>query len=423
MYPHAHGITLNCGARQNGLTDADVTTERILHEQGYNTHQYGKWHLHGEQLYYYPDQYDLPHWTREMRDVLSVVETKDPDTFMRFYTIPLPVTVDHDFRPVAEEARKKWEDVPYGDFIANMGRLNLSPEDHFDARFTDHAVEAIRTTPSDQPFMVTLSLICPHDPNVAPSPYYEMFDPGKLELPPNWQSTFERYEKQWSRRIIADTGETGLREFLRVYYAMVKLIDDQVGRMIDILKATGRFDDTIIVFTSDHGDMVGGHGMAWKSTDAFFDEVMRIPMIFHYPRGFSPSRSAVPACLTNICPTLLEMTGQPIPDQVQNVSLVPYLHGIGATPGSPDYTYSERVAGHPDGLRVVTPGRNAHFAIRSPDWKYVRYKREGDQYLFHLESDPLETTDLFHDPAYSEVVERLSEDMDAWLLRTGYPMA
>ncbi|MFQ6130445.1 MAG: sulfatase [Armatimonadota bacterium] len=420
LYPHAHGIVLNCGARQKGITPEDLTTEKILYESGYATHFYGKWHLLGEPVPYYTDMYKPSDYQRDMQETFDRVRAEDPQGFMPFYNWALPVEVAPALQKAVEALGDRWKDQRFAGFITKMGRLKLPLEDHLDVRVANLTVDRLKAL-EQKPFMVTCSFVAPHDPNVAPSPYYERFSPGKLELPANWQSHEELFERQWSRRIVADLGEPGLREFLRVYYAMVALIDDQVGRVLEALEATGRAEDTILIFTADHGDMLGGHGMVWKSTSAFFDEIARIPLLIRYPRRVKPRRSEMAACLTDMMPTILELLGRPIPQHVQGQSLAPFLTGAREDSEGRPFSFSERVGAHPQGLREVRPGTQGSFMIRGQGWKYVRYA-QGNEFLYHLAEDPGETENLAGDPAYSERKAELAAEMDDWLRQTGFPM-
>ena len=425
MYPHAHGITANCKhipdprRWQQGITPDDVTTEKLLNEAGYATHFYGKWHLLGEQLSYYPDMFTPGfEYTREMAASFERVRASDKSGWMQWYTWALPVVVAPPFQEAVDQLGDRWSDKGYADFITKMGRLKIPLAENFDARVADLAVERINAL-KGQPFMITCSFNAPHDPNVVPSPYYEAFSPLDIELPGNRNVRQQRFESQWSRQIIADLGEPGLREFLRVYYGMVKMVDDQVGRILEALDATGRIDDTVIVFTADHGDMAGGHGMVWKSTDAFYDEVARVPLLIRYPRQFKPRASDVAVDLTDLMPTLLEVTGQPIPQQAQGQSLVPYLTGPGDPSGGRGFSFCERVAGNRNGSREVKPGTRGSFMIRGQGWKYVRYSG-NEEYLYHLAEDPGETVNLAGDVRYRSRRDELAAEMDDWLKRTGW---
>ncbi len=419
LYPHAHGIVANCGPAQQGIGPPDVTTERIAHESGYATHFYGKWHLLGDELPYYTDMYRPADYQKDMQSTFERVRAENPDGYMPFYNWALPVAVSPALQRAVEALGDKWDGQRFAGFITKMGRLRLPLADHYDVRVADLTAARIRAL-GPKPFMVTCSFVAPHDPNVAPSPYYEAFSPDDLELPATWQNHEPLFERDWSRRIVADLGEPGLREFLRVYYAMVALIDDQVGRILDALAATGRADDTVLVFTADHGDMLGGHGMVWKSTSAFYDEIARVPLLVRYPRKVNPRRTGVAASLTDLMPTILELLGQPIPDHVQGQSLAPYLTGRRDDSDSRPFSYSERVRRHPQGRREVEAGTPASSMVRGQGWKYIRYS-QGHEYLYNLNDDPRETRNLASDPACTAHKAELNAALDEWLRETGFP--
>ncbi len=419
LYPHAHGIVANCGARQKGITPDDVTTERILHETGYASHFYGKWHLIPEPVPYYTDMYRPNDYGQEMEERFKQVRAGDPDGYMPFYNWAIPVEVAPGLQKAVDALGDRWDKERFAGFLTKMGRFKWPLENHYDVRVADLTVDRLNTL-KKQPFVMTSSFIAPHDPNVAPSPYYERFSPESLELPANWQVREELFEGQWSRRIIADLGEPGLREFLRVYYAMVAMIDDQVGRILQALEATGQADDTILIFTSDHGDMMGGHGMVWKSTSAFYEEVVRIPLLIRYPRKIRPGRSDVAASLVDMMPTILELMGRAIPEHVQGQSLVPHMTGGADDSEFRPYAFSERVRPHPEGLRDLPPETTGSFMVRGQGWKYIRYA-SGHEYLYDLSEDPGETKNLADDPGHADRKAGLQAEMDQWLRDTGFP--
>jgi arylsulfatase A-like enzyme len=270
--------------------------------------------------------------------------------------------------------------------------------------------------------MVTCSFNGPHNPNATPSPYYEKFDPAKIVLPANRDAREPRFEKYWSRRIVADLGEPGLREFLRIYYGMVMLIDDQVGRILKTLEETGALDDTLIVFTTDHGDMAGGHGMVWKSTEAFYDEIARVPLLMRYPRLLKPQQSELAVDFTDIVPTVLEVLGQPIPKQVQGQSLMPFLTGRKNAKQARQFSFCERVTANANNDRHVLPGAKGSFMIRGQGWKYIRYHHgQPAEFLYDLKNDPGETRNLIGEQKHASQRDKLSNELDAWLTRTGWP--
>ncbi len=429
MYPHAHGITYNVMRRdypavkspptQEGIKVSDVTTEGILHAAGYATHHYGKWHLTDEDLPYYTDMYtEHGAYAREMADTFVAVRRKDASRWMDWYGWALPVEVAPRFEQAVRAAVARWGGPRYLEFVGKMGRLTLPLEQNFDVRVADKTVERIRALGA-HPFMITCSFNTPHDPNVVPSPYYEMFDPATIRLPENRSVREPRHESSWSRQMVTGLGETGLREFLRIYYASVKLVDDQVGRVLDALEQSGRLDRTVIVFTADHGDMVGGHGMAWKSNGSFYDEIVLVPLVVRYPPMFSPQKSSLAVDLTDLMPTLLEIAGRPIPDQAQGQSLVPYLTGRRDPSEARPYSFCERVRANRENTRDVRPGTPASLMVRGQGWKYVRYSG-GDESLYHLETDPGETENLAGRPDCKPQKRQMIEALEAWRRRTGW---
>lgn len=430
LYPHTHGIVTNIGRRdypamkspptQEGIRRRDVTTERLLFEAGYETHHYGKWHLMDEDLPYYTDMYGEHHeYAAEMAEIFAAVRQRDPATWMDWYGWILPVEQSPEFLKAVERLNGRWDGRGYAPFITKMGRLALPLKRHFDVRVAEKTIEAV-TRSKDRPFMITCSFNAPHDPNVVPSPYYEAFDPATIRLPANFSVRERRFETQWSRRVVADLGEPGVREFLRIYYGMVKLIDDQVGRILDSLDRSSRMDNTVIVFTADHGDMAGGHGMVWKSTDAFYDEVARVPLIIRYPRILKPQRCSLAVDLTDLMPTLLALVGHSVPEAAQGQNLVPFLTGAAPLSEARPYAFSERIAAHPKHLRKILPGTKGSFMVRGQGWKYVRY-RNGDEYLYDLTNDPGETRNVIADRQYANRKAKMRAALVAWLERTAWP--
>jgi len=432
QYPHTHGIVINVNRRdypayqspptQEGIKASDVTTEKLLHAAGYSTHHYGKWHLRDDDLPYYTDMFGEHHeYASEMAAVFAEVRKRDPATWMNWYGWALPVEQSAPFLKALEPVKERWQKQRHAEFIVKMGRLQLPLSQNFDVRVADKTIERIAAV-RDRPFMITCSFNAPHDPNVVPSPYYEMFDPAKITLPANRNMLESRFVRDWGRRIVAELGEPGLREFLRIYYAMVKLVDDQVGRILRALESSGQLDRTIIVFTADHGDMVGGHGMVWKSTTAFYDEIVRIPMLIRYPPVFKPQRYNLAADLTDIMPTLLELTGQRIPDDAQGESLVPYLTGRRDTSEARRYSFCERITPNPENTRKLGPNAKGSFMVRGRGWKYIRYA-DGAEYLYNLATDPGETVNEANNPAHQSHKQQMIEALHTWLRQTRWPTA
>jgi len=430
LYPHTHGITYNVNRRDypaikppasdEGIKASDITAEKLLYELGYQTHHYGKWHLMDEDLPYYRDMFgEHREYMQIMARTFDEVRKRPREQWMDWYDWALPVTVSPALQKAVRSLGDRWNGKRYSEFITKMGRLDLPLEQDFDVQVADRTIACLRRL-GRAPFMVTCSFNHPHDPNVASSPYYEMFLPEKIRLPANYGKRESRFEKDWSRQIVADLGEPGLREFLRIYYGCVKKIDDLVGRILRALDETGRADNTIVLFTADHGDMAGGHGMVWKSTSAFYDEIVRVPLIIRYPAKVKPARMSIAACLTDVMPTLLNLVGCPIPAHVQGHSLAPYLRGQKDLDQAAAYTFSERLVANETHARKVAPDTPGSFMVRGRGWKHIRY-RGNDEYLYDLVRDPGETKNLANDPAFQEWKKQLRRELENWLLTTGFP--
>lgn len=424
VYPHSHGITYNVNKRdypaisspdtEEGIWCEDITTDRLLHEEGYETHHYGKFHLMDDTLPYYPDMFGEHHeYEKIMRDTFEQVRSRDPSEWMDWYDWILPVKQSTEFAEAAAAVRDRWEGTRLDEFIAKMGMLELPWERTFDYMTAERTVQMLEKECTG-PRMITCSFNYPHDPNVVPERYYSMFDPSEVSLPANYETLEERFEGDRSRRILKDLGETGVREFSRIYFGCVKMIDDLVGRVMDGLERSGRLDNTIVVFTADHGDMCGGHGMVWKSTSSFYEEVVRVPLIIRFPGKCAPRVAESPVNLTDIMPTLLEAAGAEVPAHVEGVSMWPMICGDKKWQDFPEYTFSERLAVSPDHSRAIGPERDGHFMIRSRDWKFCRYST-GEEFLYSLRDDPGETADVSGVKTYTAVKETLAAELDRWL--------
>lgn len=424
LYPHAHGITGNVNRRdypaipapatEEGLRAGDVATEGLLHAAGYATHHYGKWHLMDDDLPYYADMFGEHHaYAALMAGRFAQVREMPREQWVDWYGWSLPTTRSEPLRLAAEALGNRWDAARHKEFLTKMGRLDLPLEETFDYMVASRAAQAIAAA-GGSPFMITCSFNWPHDPNVVPSPYYEMFDPDEIELPGNWHARERRHDGQWSRQVVADLGEAGAREFMRVYYAMVKLVDDQVGRVLDALDRSGRADDTIVLFTADHGDMCGGHGMVWKSTDAFYEEVARVPFLMRYPRAIDAGQvPGAPCSLVNVMPTLLELAEHVVPPAIHGRSLAPLLHGE-ADHGD-QVVFSERIPVNAAHTRRPVRVDQGSYMIRQGDWKYCRYA-DGDEVLFNLRDDPAEVSNLAANPAHRGAVDSLRQRLEAFLL-------
>lgn len=417
-YPHSHGITSNIGTDVAGIGASDDTLGRQFSEAGYETYHYGRWHVGGSEGSYYDDTYTFDEYDAQMADAYDEVRSSGTE-YVDWYGSAFPVERAPEFRELVESLDDEWHEHVFSDLLSMMGRLTLAPEDTFDAQVADRGVRRIEAADDDRPFLLTCSFNMPHDPNVAPSPYYETYDPDDVDLPETFGTFEDRYTGDWSRRIVDSLGEVGAREFLRIYFAMVDMIDDQVGRLLDALDERGIDDETVVCVTADHGDMAGEHGMVWKSTQSFYDAITRVPLVVYTPDADTGAVLDVPTDHTDLRSTLADAAGLSIPPRAQGESLLPFLRGERES-SARRFAFCERIESGGDG-RVVSPVERSAFMVRGRDWKYVRYHEDGDEYLYDLAADPGETTDCAGDRP--DRLATMRSVLTSWLDRTDYPEA
>lgn len=197
----------------------------------------------------------------------------------------------------------------------------------------------------------------------------------------------------------------GLEECLRCYYAMVNNLDEQFGRIMAQLDALGIADDTIVVFTSDHGEMFASQGRMFKLT--FYDEAARIPFLVRYPRGARSGLSD--ACLNtpDIMPTLLGLAGlgDGIPREVEGADLSFILRG--KTRKEPDAAFMQGM-----GHTFVWKNGFEWRAMRDKRFTYAKYRRDGKELLFDRQRDPHAKKNVAGDAAYRPDLERLRKSME-----------
>lgn len=275
---------------------------------------------------------------------------------------------------------------------------------------TDRAIDFI-TEDRERPWFLSMNIYDPHGPFDPPPEYLNRYDIDSLPLPRFRESDLEEkgvfsdvmFQGSTPRKYDDRTN----RERLAKYWAQIDLIDENIGRILDTLEETGQMDNTLIIFHSDHGDMVGDHGLTKKGC-RFYDGLVRVPLIFRYPPMFKQNlQSDALVELTDIVPTLLELTGLPIPDDLAGKSLLPILTGKKSPDHHKDYVRSEfyDTLGTRPEEGQDKPGFGT--MIRDDRFKLSTYHGHEMGELFDMENDPEEYTNLWNDPDYREVRFRL----------------
>jgi arylsulfatase A-like enzyme len=228
--------------------------------------------------------------------------------------------------------------------------------------------------------------------------YRDRYDEESMRLPANYLPVhpFNNGELLIRDEQLAPWPRTPevVREHLTDYYAVITYLDMEIGRILQTLKDQGAYDDTIIVFSSDHGLAIGSHGLFGKQN--IYEDGMKVPLIFTGP-GIARDRSAAYAYLFDIYPTLCELAGLPAPSGIDGKSLAPVIRGKS------------------EGVRdsVFLAYRDVQRSVRKGDWKLIRYPKINRSQLFNLKDDPAETNDLADDPARKDKLKELTALLEA----------
>ena len=277
--------------------------------------------------------------------------------------------------------------------------------------FTDSAVEFIENYDQTDPFFLYLSFTSPHDPRTPPGEYATMYKPEDVPVPENFlpEHPFDNGEMRIRDEMLAEFPRTPeiVQQHIADYYGMITSQDAEMGRVIQSLEEKGHLDNTIVIYTADHGLAVGQHGLFGKQN--LYSHSIRVPSIFAGP-GI-PEGVTVDALtyLYDVFPTVCDLTDVDCPDTTEGCSLVPLMEGC------VDKVRATVFAAYKDIHRAISDGR----------WKLIRYyvsKETGKGtdciQFFDLEQDPWETTNLADLPEHADLVRSLAADMEMWQIET-----
>ncbi len=280
------------------------------------------------------------------------------------------------------------------------GPSGLTDEQHKDGKNARQVVKWLKgKSYGDKPFFITLGIQKPHVPFLAPDKYFDMYPRGKITFhhdPPNlWETLPSRAMSGRYKAFGFELGkenEPRRRKYMQAYHACVTFIDTQIGLVVSQLKEQGLWDNTVIIFTSDHGYHLGDHFLWGKVT--LFDIGARVPFIVRVPGTTKAgSRSDAMVELIDIFPTFTELSGLQTPAHLQGKSLVPVLKDP-KHPGDRDFAYS-----------VVSRGKNLGYAIRNQQWRYGKWP-DGEE-LYDLSKDPHERNNLANNKQFKKQLDAM----------------
>jgi len=245
-----------------------------------------------------------------------------------------------------------------------------------------------------RPFFAYVGFAGPHDPRVAAERWMKLYDREKISLPPNY-APFHSIDNNWmtgrDERLAPwpRTKET-VRKHLHDYYGCISSIDHHIGRIVATLKELGQLENTIIIFSADHGLAIGSHGLFGKQN--LYEHSAGAPLVFAGP-GVKQGRAKAPAYLFDIFPTVCDLAGVKPPEGIDGLSQAPVLAG------KTEQVRDTIFLSYMDGQR----------AVRRGDWKLIRYPQVNFTQLFNLAEDPHEQHNRAAEPEHSERVKALLE--------------
>ncbi|WP_353154491.1 phosphoric/sulfuric ester hydrolase PehA [Pollutimonas bauzanensis] len=302
--------------------------------------------------------------------------------------------------------------------------------------FTDRAIEYLHGV-QDKPWFLHLGYYRPHPPFSAPAPYHEMYDPADCPSPIRAESAqteaqqhplLEFYLDNVERKKFFQNGDglgsgmddAEVRQMRATYYGLMSEVDDQLGRVFEYLKKTGQWDNTLIVFTSDHGEQLGDHHLLGKL--GYFDQSYHIPMIIRDPaKTADATRGSVVERFTetiDTMPTLLDWLGLPVPRTCDGYSLLPFVHN-GIAPADwrtevhYEFDFRNIFYSKPEEALGLKMDECALSVIQNENYKYVHFAALPPLF-FDLQKDPGQLHNVAQDPLYTQQVLTMAGKMLNW---------
>lgn len=409
---------LSHGALDNKLTPFhdEQSFYSLLRDRGYKTLNQGKWHSNRD-----PDLFGISSSNQGEH------KTTEPEKSVTCFGI-----TDRELRQKTEYKRN------YGEIPLIIHGTRPSHKDEtLDSIVTKNYLDDLESIdPDGEPVFARLSIMDPHTPYLPSEPYASMYDPESLPLPISFSENLD--SKPVLQRFFHKTRgfdlltEDDYRKNRASYYGLVSHVDERVGTVISKLKEKGLYEDSLIIFTADHGTMLGEHGFVEK-WGHMYEEVMRTPLLIKLPGNKNSGKSLDSFVESiDIMPTILDLCRMEVPDKVQGKSLLPYMNG------ALDNHKSEVYAEYYCGSMQNTPA----LMIRDKKWKLTSYtdgnsmedmlfadhplkmtgffdKPEVLGELYDMENDPEERYNLFNEKKYESVKERYLEKLDNWVRELG----
>jgi arylsulfatase A-like enzyme len=254
----------------------------------------------------------------------------------------------------------------------------------------DKSIDFLENRDKSKPFLMHCSFWDPHHPFVVPETYKDMYDPDEMPSPiafseedfenlPEHFKTYRKSDRGKQGKSFEEHTEANWKKMKAYYYGMISLMDKNIGRVMDALKKDGLEDDTVIIFVSDHGEILGDHGIALKG-NFHYDSLIKVPLIIRMPEKVKERRVEGKVMSYDIMPSILELAGTAVPKRITAKSLMPLLE-------EKEYDFRECVMTEAPGTCTVVKNR----------YKMSMHFKSDEKEFYDLENDPQETKNLWSD--------------------------
>lgn len=364
-----------------------VEMPQLLRDAGYYTLGLGKMH--------WTPQRNLHGFHKTILDESSRAETVDFRSDYRAWFASEAPTLDPDATGIGFN---DYRSAPY-----------ILPEELHPTRWLgDVAVNFLNSYQETSPFFLKVSFPRPHSPYDPPQRWMEYYKDAKLPKAHigDWAERYRERSDDSNNIWHGDMGEEQVRRSRQGYYGSISFVDEQVGRILESLEKRGWLENTLILFTADHGDMTGDHHL-WRKSYAY-EASANIPMLLRWPEGLGGKRGqhlTQPVELRDVLPTFLDAADAPVPEAVEGASMLNLVRGN--TYGWRDYIDLEH--------DVCYDVKNHWTALTDGKQKYIFHAFDGEEQFFDLESDPGEEKDLAGDPAHTQTLQLWRSRMIAHL--------
>jgi len=394
LYPHNHGQLTNTGDNFNGVFDKNIidkkTWTKVLNDNGYLNGYIGKWHL--------PKEGDNSLWGLNKWDLYRTYYDELKETGIKnFYDYHGSHLMD-----------SEWG-------VSNppvWGKSGLSYDQMQETWSANKTIDMIKDfKDKDNPFMVMTSFKGPHWDYMVPEPYDTMYDPKSIEKWGNFDDPFINKPEIQQKEILRwNAGHLTWKDWqgmIAAYWGYCTFIDHEIGRIISYLKEKNLYEDTIIIFSTDHGDMIGSHRIFNKGFQ-MYEETHRIPLVIRIP-GESDNGKKIESFVSHVdlFKTICDLADINVNNENDGFSLRNLIKGDNAN--SRDSIFAE--------FHGYEPCLTSIRMVRTKKWKYIYNPFSIDE-LYDMESDPFEIHNLAPRIGHKAVLMRMKERMIDWMRST-----